>query len=173
MNNARTKPQKGAANQGSGPALAPHIVVKGAGRAIDFYRASFGATEVFRLREPGNDRIGHAELDILGCRLMLADEYPDFGALSPVTIGGSPVTLHLYVDDVDAVVERAVKAGATLLRPLKDEFYGDRTAMLADPFGHRWQVATKREDVSPEEMQKRWNAALTGREGNAGSPADA
>ena len=144
-------------NQRSAPALSPHIVVKGAARAIDFYRESFGATEVFRLGDPGSDRVGHAELDIQGCRLMLADEYPDFGALSPVTIGGSPVTLHLYVDNVDAVVERAVKAGATLLRPLKDEFYGDRTAMLADPFGHRWQVATKREDVSPAEMQKRWN----------------
>ena len=158
MNGAATQAQAGNGNQPSAPALSPHIVVKGASRAIDFYRASFGATEVFRLRDPGSDRIGHAELEIQGCRLLLADEYPDFGALSPVTIGGSPVTLHLYVEDVDAVVERAVKAGATLLRPLKDEFYGDRTAMLADPFGHRWQVATKREDVSPEEMQKRWNA---------------
>ena len=158
MNDAGTKAKTGSGNQGSAPTLSPHIVVKGGTRAIDFYRAAFGATEVFRLRDPGSDRIGHAELDIEGSRLMLADEYPDFGALSPVTIGGSPVTLHLYVDDVDAAVERAVKAGATLLRPLKDEFYGDRTAMLADPFGHRWQVATKREDVSPEEMQKRWNA---------------
>jgi PhnB protein len=140
------------------PALAPYIVVKGAARAIEFYRTAFGATEVFRLRDPGSDRLGHAELDLLGSRLMLADEYPDFGALGPVSIGGSPVTLHLYVEDVDAVVARAVDAGATVLRPLKDEFYGDRTAMLADPFGHRWHVATRREDVSPEEMQKRWNA---------------
>jgi PhnB protein len=139
------------------PALAPHVVVKGAASAIEFYRTAFGATEVFRLSDPASDRIGHAELDLLGSRLMLADEYPDFGALSPVSIGGSPVTLHLYVEDVDTVVARAVDAGATVLRPLKDEFYGDRTAMLVDPFGHRWQVATRREAVAPGEMQRRWN----------------
>lgn len=157
MGNPGTKSEAGRAGRATAPALSPYIVVKGAARAIEFYRASFGATEVFRLRDPGSDRIGHAELEVQGCRLMLADEYPDFGALGPVTIGGSPVTLHLYVADVDAVVAQAVKAGATVLRPLKNEFYGDRTAMLADPFGHRWQVATKREEVSPEEMQRRWN----------------
>lgn len=157
MKDSGTKTSAGSGSERSAPALSPYIVVKGAARAIEFYRASFGATELFRLRDPGGDRIGHAELEIQGCRLMLADEYPDFGALGPVTIGGSPVTLHLYVDDVDAVVAQAVNAGATVLRPLKDEFYGDRTAMLADPFGHRWSVATKREDVSPAEMQRRWS----------------
>ena len=93
-------------------------------------------------------------------RMMLADEYPDFGCLSPVTVGGSPVALHLYVEDVDAIVARATAAGATLLRPVQDEFFGDRTGMLTDPFGHKWHLATRKEDVSPEEMQKRMNAAF-------------
>ena len=91
---------------------------------------------------------------------MLADEYPDFGALSPASVGGSPVSLHLYVEDVDRIVEGAAAAGATVLRPVKDEFYGDRTGMIADPFGHKWQIATPVEDVSPEEMQRRWSATL-------------
>ena len=90
---------------------------------------------------------------------MIADEYPDFGALSPVSVGGTCVSLHLYVEDVDQVVKRAVDAGATVLRPLRDEFFGDRTAMLSDPFGHRWHLATRREDVSPAEMQRRMDAA--------------
>ena len=89
---------------------------------------------------------------------MLADEYPDFGALSPVTVGGTPVSIHLYVADVDGLVERAVGAGATLLRPLTDEFFGDRIALLGDPFGHRWHLATRKENVSPEEMQHRMDA---------------
>ena len=88
---------------------------------------------------------------------MLADEYPDFGALSPTSIGGSPVSLHLYVDDVDGVVAGATAAGATVLRAVKDEFYGDRAGMIADPFGHKWHIATRKEEVSPEEAQKRWN----------------
>ncbi|MET0385048.1 MAG: VOC family protein, partial [Polyangiales bacterium] len=113
----------------------------------------------YRLKEPSG-KIGHAELDIDGALLMLADEYPDFGALSPVTVGGTPVSLHLYVDDVDAVVKRAVDAGATVLRPLRDEFFGDRTATLSDPFGHRWHLATRKEEVSPEEMQRRMDAAF-------------
>jgi PhnB protein len=143
------------------PPLAPYLVVKGASRAIDFYVRAFGAKELFRLTEPGG-KVGHAELDLGGCRFMLADEYPDFGALSPVSIGGSPVSLHLYVPDVDAVVERATSLGATLLRPVQQEFFGDRTALLADPFGHKWHVATQVEVVSPEEMQRRWSEALSG-----------
>jgi PhnB protein len=141
------------------PALSPYLIVKGAAQAIDFYGKAFGAKELFRLSEPGG-KIGHAELEIGRCRLMLADEYPDFGALSPVTVGGSPVALHLYVEDVDAIVARATAAGATLLRPVQDEFFGERTGMLADPFGHKWHLATRKEDVSPEEMQKRMNAAF-------------
>ena len=102
-------------------ALSPYLIVKGAAQAIDFYRKAFGAKELFRLSEPGG-KIGHAELEIGRCRMMLADEYPDFGALSPVTVGGSPVALHLYVEDVDAIVARATAAGATLLRRSRTSF---------------------------------------------------
>jgi len=141
------------------PALSPYLIVKGAAEALEFYGKAFGARELYRLSEPGG-KIGHAELEIGHCRLMLADEYPDFGALSPVTVGGSPVSLHLYVEDVDAVVARATAAGATLLRPVQDEFFGDRTGMVTDPFGHKWHLASRKEDVSPEEMQRRMNAAF-------------
>jgi PhnB protein len=137
--------------------LTAYLIVKGATKAIEFYQRAFGAEELFRLREP-QGRIGHAELRIGGSVMMLADEYPDFGALSPASIGGSPVSVHLYVDDVDGVVERAVGAGATMLRPITNEFYGDRTGVIADPFGHKWHIATKKEEVSPAEMQRRWNA---------------
>jgi PhnB protein len=139
--------------------LAPYLIVKGAARAIEHYVKVFGATEIYRLVEPSG-KIGHAELEIAGSRFMLADEYPDWGALSPVTVGGSPVSLHLYVDDVDALVARAVDAGATLLRAVKDEFFGDRTAQVVDPFGHKWFLATHQTDVSPEEMQRRMDAAF-------------
>jgi PhnB protein len=97
---------------------------------------------------------------MLGARLFLADEFPDFGALSPVSIGGTPVSMHVYVNEVDACVDRAVSAGATILRPVRDEFYGDRVALLCDPFGHRWQLASRRENVAPEEMQQRMNVAF-------------
>jgi PhnB protein len=138
--------------------MAPYICTKGADKAIAFYVKAFGATESFALREP-NGKIGHAELEIAGARLLLSEEYPDFGALSPQTIGGTPVSIHLYVADVDAFVARAEAAGATLLRPIRDEFYGDRVAMLACPFGHKWHIATRKENVSPAEMQTRMNAA--------------
>jgi len=138
-------------------ALTPYIIVRGAARAIEFYVQVFGATERYRLTEPsGSGKIGHAELAIGAGRLMLADEYPDFGALSPVAVGGTPVSLYLPVPDVDGVVARAVAAGATVLRSPKDEFYGERTAMIVDPFGHRWHLATPQEQVSPAEMQRRW-----------------
>jgi PhnB protein len=142
------------------PALAPYVIVKNAARAIEFYVRAFGAKERYRLRDPHGERIGHAELELDGSFLMLADEYPDFGALSPVSVGGTPVSLHLYVPDVDAAVARAEQIGATVLRPAKDEFFGERTALLMDPFGHRWHLATRREHVTPEEMQKRWNEAV-------------
>jgi PhnB protein len=150
-----TKSTKSAAG-----ALSPYLIVKGAARAIDFYTRCFGARELFRLCDPGGDRIGHAELEVGTGRLMLADEYPDFGALSPPTVGGTPVSLHLYVADVDGTVAEAVEAGATVLRPVKDEFFGDRTGLVMDPFGHRWHLSTRREEVSPEEMQKRWNESM-------------
>lgn len=144
-----------------GSALTPHLVLRDAARAIDWYVAVFGAVEEFRLTEPSG-KVGHAELRLGGGRLMLADEYPDYGALGPAAVGGTPVRLHLYVPDVDAVVSRAVDAGATLLRPVQDEFYGDRAGMLKDPFGHLWQLASRREEVSPEQMQQRWSAMLQG-----------
>ena len=113
------------------PRLSAYLVVKGAARALDFYTQVFGAKELYRLTEPSG-KVGHAELELGGARFMVADEYPDFGALSPLTIGGSPISMHLYVDDVDALVQRAEQAGATLLCPIKDEFFGDRTGMVAD-----------------------------------------
>jgi PhnB protein len=137
--------------------LAPYLIVKDAAKAIDFYASAFGAKEVFRLTDPGSGKIGHAELEFGTARFMLADEYPDFGALSPVTVGGSPVAIHLYVADVDKIVKQAVDAGGTLLRPVKDEFFGDRAGMLTDPFGHKWHLASRKEVVTPEEMQKRWS----------------
>ena len=136
--------------------VTPYLIVKGAAEAIAFYTKAFGAKELFRLSEPSG-KVGHAELEIRGSTFMLADEYPDFGALAPTTIGGSPVSLHLSVDDVDGVVANATAAGATVLRAIKDEFYGDRTGMIADPFGHRWHVSTRKEEVSPQEMQRRWS----------------
>jgi len=127
-------------------ALTPYLIVKGASRAIDFYTRAFGAEELFRLDGP-DGRVGHAEIRIRDSVLMLADEHPDFGALSPLSVGGSPVNLHLYVDDVDGTVERAVSAGAVVLRAVKNEAYGDRTGMIVDPYGHRWHVATSIEST--------------------------
>ena len=142
--------------------MTPYIIVKDAAKAIRFYVDVFGAVENFRLTEPKSGKIGHADLRIGDGQLMLADEYPDWGALSPASVGGTPVSLHLYVADVDAVVKRAESAGATVLRQPKDEFFGDRSAMIMDPFGHRWHLATRKEDVSPAEMQKRWSTARSG-----------
>jgi PhnB protein len=141
--------------------VTPYIVVRGADRAMAFYTQVFGAREDFRLSEP-DGKVGHAELLLGDSRLMLADEYPDFGALGPAAIGGTPVSLHLYVADVDATVALAEAQGATVLRVPKDEFYGDRSAQLLDPFGHRWIIATRGEAVSPQEMQRRWTQMLSG-----------
>jgi PhnB protein len=151
---------KADAKDANNRALTPHIVVKGAAKAIQFYVDAFEASEIYRLSEPGSGKIGHAELAVGDGKLMLADEYPDWGALSPTSIGGSPVSMHLYVDDVDAVVERATRFGATVLRQAKDEFFGDRVATIVDPFGHRWQLATRKENVAPAEMQKRWTEMM-------------
>ena len=141
--------------------LTPYLGYKDASRAIEFYVKAFAAKELFRLAEPSG-KIGHAEIRIGDAQLMMSDEYPDFGALSAQTLGGCPITLHLYVDDVDAFVDRAVKAGATLLRPVKDEFYGDRAGQIADPFGYKWMIATQKEDVTPQQMQDRWSKMLAG-----------
>jgi PhnB protein len=138
--------------------VTPYLVVKGAAQAIDYYVKAFGAVELFRMPAP-DGRIGHAEIKIGNSPIMLADEHPEMGHLSPLSIGGAPVGLVLYVEDVDTVFDRAIKLGAKEQKPLKDEFYGDRMGALVDPFGHVWHVATHKEDVSPEEMQKRIQAA--------------
>lgn len=132
----------------------PYLIIKGAARAIDFYKQVFGATELMRFPGPGG-AIGHAEIKIGDSPIMLADESPQMGYRSPQSIGGTPVSLMLYVQDVDKVVDRAVKAGAKLERPVTDQFYGDRNATIQDPFGHVWTIGTHKEDVSPEEMQRR------------------
>lgn len=136
-----------------------HLIARDAAHAIDFYTRAFGARELYRLVEPSG-KIGHAELLVGSSRIMICDEYPGFGALSPSTIGGSPIKLLLYVDDADAVMRQAIAAGATELRAVKTQFYGDRSGMVLDPFGFSWSIATPVEDVSPEEMQRRFSAAL-------------
>lgn len=138
----------------------PYLIITNAAKALDFYQRAFGATELLRLATP-DGKVAHAELQLGDSRIMLADEFPDCDARSPQTIGGSPVCLMLYVEDVDAAVSRAVAAGAKLFKPVEDQFYGDRSGQLTDPFGHKWVLATHIEDVSPEEVKKR-AAALFG-----------
>src|SRR5277367_77462 len=132
-----------------------YLTVKGAARAIEFYKQAFGAVETMRLNGPG-DKIGHAQIRIGNTTIMLADEFPDYGALSAETIGGSPVKIHLQVDDVDAMAARAIAAGAKVLRPVQDQFYGERTGQFADPFGLTWVIATHKETLTTEEMQRRF-----------------
>ncbi len=139
--------------------VTPYLIVKGAAKALDFYVKAFGAKELFRFPMP-DGRLGHAEIKIGDSHIMLADEFPDMGARGPETLGGSPVGLCLYVEDVDAVAEQAIAAGAKVVRPVKDQFYGDRSGTFTDPFGHQWTIATHKEDVSPEEMQRRSAAAI-------------
>lgn len=136
------------------PRLTPYLCVEGAAAAIAFYGEVFGARERMRMPGPG-DTIGHAELEIGDSVLMLADEFPEMEFRSPRSVGGTPVTLSLYVEDVDDVFERAVAAGATAVRAVENQFYGDRSGQFDDPFGHRWSVATHVEDVAPEEMARR------------------
>ena len=140
--------------------VTPYLFIKGAADAIDYYKNVFGAKE--RMRMPGpNGRVMHAELAIGDSIIMLADENLEIGAKSPKTLGGTSSTLHAYFDNVDNIAEEAVKAGATVVRPLKDEFYGDRAGTIVDPFGHMWSIATHIEDVSPEEMKKRMSKAMS------------
>jgi PhnB protein len=133
-------------------AVTPHLICAGAAAAIDFYKTAFGAVEEGRLPAP-DGRVMHALIRIGGAPIMLVDEMPEWGALGPKALKGSPVTIHLYVDDVDAVVARAVKAGAKVTMPVADQFWGDRYGKLEDPFGHHWSVATHQREVSPEEMK--------------------
>ena len=139
--------------------VTPYLGVKGAAKAIEFYKRAFGAVELYRLTAP-DGTIGHAEMDFGPSRLMLADEAPDFGSVGPQTLGGTPVKFHLAVENADAAVARAVEAGATVLRPVQDQFYGERAGMVADPFGHQWYISQHLRDVSPAEMQKHFTEAF-------------
>lgn len=143
------------------PRVSPYLCVDGAAAAIDWYCDVLGATERMRMPSP-DGRIGHAELAFGDSIVMLADEWPEEGVRSPKSIGGTPVSLGVYVDDVDAVFERAVAAGATAQRPPADQFYGDRSGWFEDPFGHRWSVSTHIEDVPPHEMERRAAEAMGG-----------
>jgi PhnB protein len=134
--------------------VTPYLAVKGAADAIEFYKKAFGAVELMRM--PGPDgRLGHAEIKIGGAAVMLADEHPEMGHLGPKSRGGATASFLIYVEDVDAQFAQAVAAGGKVLRPLKDQFYGDRSGTLEDPFGHVWTIATHKEDLSPEEMGRR------------------
>jgi len=135
-------------------AVTPYLSVKGAADAIAFYKKAFGAKEIMRMPGPGGT-IGHAEIEIGGSRIMLADEYPEMNFLSPRSFGGASVHIHLYVQSADAVAKKATAAGAKFLRPVQDQFYGDRSGSLEDPFGHIWHVATHVRDISPRELKKR------------------
>jgi PhnB protein len=144
-------------------AVIPYIIVRDAASALDFYARAFGAEEKFRLTDPAGP-IGHAEIAIGDAIVMLADEHPEWGAVGPVSLGGTPVSLHLSVADADASADRAVAAGATLLRPVEDQFHGNRSGMIADPFGHKWMISQQTETVGPEEMQRRYERLLAGEE---------
>ncbi len=138
--------------------VTPYLIVKGAAQALEFYQTAFGATLLMRMDGP-EGRVMHAEIKIGDSPIMLADEAPDLGLRGPLSLGGTSASLLLYVDDVDVRFATAVAAGATVQRPVKDQFYGDRSGTLTDPFGHVWTLATHVEDVSPEEMQRRMQAA--------------
>jgi PhnB protein len=134
--------------------VTPYLIVNDAARALEFYQQAFGATEVFRMTDK-HGRVGHAEIKIGDSHVMLADEHPEMNARSPQAFGGSPISLLLYVEDVDTMVNQAVAAGAKLTRLVADQFYGDRTGGVEDPFGHTWYIATHVEDVAPEELARR------------------
>jgi PhnB protein len=140
--------------------VTPYLIIKGAADAIEFYKKAFGATELFRMDHEG--KVGHAEIKIGDSPIMLSDEHPELGYTSPTTLGGTPVSIMIYVDDVDTVFKQAIAAGGEQQKPVKDQFYGDRSGSLKDPFGHVWHVASHKEDVSPEEMDKRMAAAHGG-----------
>ena len=137
--------------------VTPYLTISGAADAIEYYKKAFGATELFRMDHQG--KVGHAEIKIGDSPIMLSDEFPEMGHVSPKTLGGSPVGIMIYVDDVDTIFNQAIAAGGEQQKPLQDQFYGDRSGTLKDPFGHIWTVATHQEDVTPEEMDKRMAAA--------------
>lgn len=137
--------------------VTPYMAMKDAVKALEFYKKAFGATETYKLVMP-DGRLGHAEMRFGDSLIMMSDEFPEYGGKSPTTLGGTPVCIHLYVEDVDAFFKKAIAAGAKERRAVMDQFYGDRSGQLEDPFGHLWWVATHKEDVSPQEMQKRVEA---------------
>jgi PhnB protein len=141
--------------------VTPYLIIRGATEAIEFYKKAFGAIELFRIPAPGG-KVGHAELKIGDSPIMLADEHPSMGYNGPQTIGGSPVSLMIYIDDVDAVFNQAVAGGATVKEAVTDKFYGDRSGTVVDPFGHIWHLSTHKEDVPPEEMERRAKAHSAG-----------
>ena len=140
--------------------VTPYMVIKGAAAAIDYYKNAFGATELFRMEHEG--KVGHAEIKIGDSPIMLADEHPEMNAYSPKTVGGTPVSLMIYVEDVDTMFKRAIELGGTEMKPVQDQFYGDRSGTLTDPFGHVWTVATHKEDLTPEEIDARVASAHGG-----------
>jgi PhnB protein len=137
----------------------PYLRLRNAAEAIEFYKQAFGATEKFRLVEPSG-RIGHVELDFGGTIVMLSDEYPEYGIQGPRSIGGTSFAMHLHVDNADAAIARAVEAGAELVRPCSDAFYGERSGTVRDPFGHEWMIGHSIEDVTPDEMQRRYTELM-------------
>lgn len=137
----------------------PYLIIDGASAAIDYYKKAFGAAEVCRMEMPGG-KIGHAEIQIGDSHIMLADGCAEMGFRDPLALGGSPVSIMLYMEDVDAVFKRAIAAGATAVKPVQDQFYGDRSGTLKDPFGHVWTVSTHVEDVPPDEMERRAKAFM-------------
>ena len=139
----------------------PYLACRNAAKALEFYAKAFGATERMRIASP-DGRIGHAEIQIGDALIMLSDEHPEMNVLSPQALGGTPVGIHIYVPDVDALNQRAVAAGATVERPVADQFYGDRSVVFGDPFGHRWYFATHKEDLSADELKRRADAAMKG-----------
>jgi len=142
--------------------LTPHLVVNGASKAIEFYKKAFGAEEIRRVPTPDGKSLLHADLKIGDSHVFLVDEFPAMDCRGPQAIGGTPVTIHMFVEDVDAAFGKAVAAGAQVKMPLSDMFWGDRYGVLADPFGHSWSIATHKEDVTPEEIGKRARTACAG-----------
>ncbi|TBR38939.1 MULTISPECIES: VOC family protein [Dyella] len=140
----------------------PYLRVRDAARALSYYQRAFGARLRFQLIEPGTGRIGHAELELGPAVIMVSDEYPECDIVGPQSIGGTSVSIHLHVDDADAMLARAVEAGGTLVRPAADAFYGERGGTVRDPFGHEWLIGHSIEQVSPEEMQRRYDALMAG-----------
>ena len=139
--------------------VTPYLIINGAARALEFYKSAFGAEERFRMGDPSG-RVAHAEIQIGNSMVMLADEQPQMGFKGPPSPGATPVSMHLYVEDVDALAARAIAAGAKVMRPVQDQFYGDRSGTFIDPFGHVWTISTHKEDIPPDEMSRRAQAAM-------------